>query len=88
MKDFQLRNDTKLLFRNAPVADLTSFTVGKKVLFVYGGGSADKMVDLFASLGVEMYFDGEVSVEAVKGINIATLLSADEVTDIVKECLR
>lgn len=49
---------------------------------------ADKMVELFAELGIDMYFDGEVSVEAVKGINIATLLSADEVTDIVKECLR
>lgn len=42
MKDFQLRNDTKLLFRNDPVADLTAFTVGKKLLFVYGGGFAKK----------------------------------------------
>lgn len=42
MKDFQLRNDTKLLFRNDPVADLTTFTSEKKVLFVYGGGSAKK----------------------------------------------
>ena len=50
--------------------------------------SEDKMVGLFESLGVDMYFDGEVSVEAVKEINIATLLSADEVTDIVKECIR
>lgn len=40
MKDFQLRNDTKLLFRNDPVADLTALTSKKKVLFVYGGGSA------------------------------------------------
>lgn len=62
-----------------------------KDAFGYEGGvaeSADKMVDLFGSLGVDMYFDGEVPVEAVKGINIATLLSADEVTHIVKECLR
>lgn len=62
-----------------------------KDAFGYEGGvaeSADKMVDLFGSLGVDMYFDGEVSVEAVKGINIATLLSADEVTDIVKESFR
>lgn len=40
MKDFQLRNDTKLLFRNDPTADLETLTVGKKVLFVYGGSSA------------------------------------------------
>ena len=39
MKDFQLRNDTKLLFRNNPVEDLSSITKGKRVLFVYGGGS-------------------------------------------------
>lgn len=39
MKDFQLRKDTKLLFRNDPVADLTAWVAGKKVLFVYGGGS-------------------------------------------------
>lgn len=39
MKDFQLRNDTKLLFRNDPAADLAALTEGKKVLFVYGGGS-------------------------------------------------
>lgn len=42
MKDFQLRNDTKLLFRNDPVQDLTALTAGKRVLFVYGGGSARK----------------------------------------------
>lgn len=62
-----------------------------KDAFGYEGSveeSAAKMVELFAELGVDMYFDGEVSVEAVKGINIATLFSANEVTDIVKECLR
>lgn len=42
MKDFQLRNDTKLLFRNDPTADLEVFTAGKRVLFVYGGSSAKK----------------------------------------------
>lgn len=42
MKDFQLRNDTKLLFRNDPVADLAGLAAGKKTLFVYGGGSAKK----------------------------------------------
>lgn len=38
MKDFMLRNDTKLLFRNDPTADLAELTAGKKVLFVYGEG--------------------------------------------------
>ena len=42
MKDFGLRNDTKLLFRNDPTADLAALTAGKKVLFVYGGGSVKK----------------------------------------------
>lgn len=42
MKDFQLRNDTKLLFRNDPVKDLCNIVRGKKVLFVYGGGSVKK----------------------------------------------
>lgn len=42
MKDFQLRNDTKLLFRNDPAQDLQNLTEGKRVLFVYGGGSVKK----------------------------------------------
>lgn len=42
MKDFQLRNDTKLLFRNDPAEDLAVLTAGKKTLFVYGDGSAKK----------------------------------------------
>lgn len=50
--------------------------------------SADKMTGLFVELGVDMYFDGAVSVEAIKDIDISTLLSADEVTGMVKECLR
>lgn len=39
MKDFQLRNDTKLLFRNDPVQELCNIVKDKKVLFVYGSGS-------------------------------------------------
>lgn len=42
MKDFALRNDTKLLFRNDPAGALKEFAAGKRVLFVYGGGSAKK----------------------------------------------
>lgn len=42
MKDFEFRNDTRLLFRNDPVPDLARLMSGKKVLFVYGGGSVKK----------------------------------------------
>ena len=42
MKDFQLRNDTKLLFRSEPEKELQEFTAGKKVLFIYGSGSAKR----------------------------------------------
>lgn len=42
MKDFALRNDTKLLFRNDPAGALKEFAAGKRVLFIYGGGSAKK----------------------------------------------
>lgn len=39
MKDFQIRNDTKLLFRNNPLDDLIKLTKNKKVLLVHGSGS-------------------------------------------------
>ncbi|PRY76516.1 iron-containing alcohol dehydrogenase [Alkalibacterium olivapovliticus] len=42
VKDFQLRNDTKLLFRNDPSEDLQKMINGKKVMFVFGGGSVKK----------------------------------------------
>lgn len=42
MKDFQLRNDTKLFFRRNPIGELTNLTAGKKVLFIYGSGSVKK----------------------------------------------
>ena len=62
-----------------------------KDAFGYEGSieeSADKMIRLFAELGVDMYFDGEISTDAVIGIDISTLLPTDEVTGIVKDCLR
>lgn len=42
MKDFQLRNETRLLFRNDPTEDIAHLIGNKKALFVYGGGSARK----------------------------------------------
>lgn len=61
-----------------------------KDAFGYEGNieeSADAMIKLFESLGVNMYFDGEVSAEAIKEIDIATSLSADEVMEIISDCL-
>lgn len=61
-----------------------------KDAFGYEGSveeSADAMTKLFESLGVDMYFDGEVSAEAIKDIDISTSLSADEVTEIISDCL-
>lgn len=42
LKDFRLRNDTKLLFRSDPSDDLVKLTAGKRVLFVYCGGSVKR----------------------------------------------
>lgn len=42
MKEFRLRNDTVLLFRNDPVSDITALTADKNVLFIYGGNSVYK----------------------------------------------
>lgn len=42
MKDFQLRNDTRLFLSTEPVEKLGMITKGKSVLFVYGGGSVKK----------------------------------------------
>lgn len=62
-----------------------------KDAFGYEGSieeSAGKLTGLFAELGVDMYFDGEDSAQAIKDIDISTMLSVDEVTGIVTECLR
>lgn len=49
--------------------------------------SADKMTGLFESLGADMYFDGEVSADMLKEIDIEMTLSMEELTDMVKECM-
>lgn len=46
------------------------------------------MIKLFENLGVDMYFSGEVSEEALKDIDISTGLSTGEVTELIRECLR
>lgn len=50
--------------------------------------SACKMIGFFTELGVDMYFDRGVTAEAIKGIDISTTLSVDEIMAIVEECLR
>lgn len=40
MKDFTFRNDTKLLFCNDIRETVADIAKGKKVMVVYGGGSA------------------------------------------------
>lgn len=42
MKDFQLRNDTRLQFCVNPAERLQLIARGKRVLFVYGGGSVKR----------------------------------------------
>ncbi len=80
MKDFQLRNDTKLLFRNDPARDLQELAAGKKALFVYGGGSVkkngcyDDVKDAIAKSGGTLYEAGGSSRERAaveEGIRMA-----------------
>ncbi len=74
MKDFQLRNDTKLLFRNDPTEAITECAKGKRVLFVFGGGSARKN---------SCYDDVKKAVTAV-GILFELGNASRELTDIEK----
>lgn len=75
MKDFRLRNDTELLFRNEPVDDLIKRTAGKKVLFVYGGVSA---------LGNGCYDDVKKAVSEGKGEFFELGNASRELADIEK----
>lgn len=49
--------------------------------------SAGKMVEFSTGIGIDMYFDGVVYAKKIKEIDIAMLLSQDEVTGIMKEYL-
>lgn len=50
--------------------------------------SSNKMIELFIDFGINMYFEGVASPEKIKEIDISTMFSLDEVTDVMKECLR
>ena len=58
--------------------------------FVYEGDiaeSTEKITTLFSELGIDMYFDGEVDEKAIAGISIDTVLSTEEVTDMIRESM-
>ncbi len=60
-----------------------------KDVFGYDGEiseSADRMRKLFEEIGVDMYFDGDVSKESVSRIEIGSSLTPDEVYGILEEC--
>lgn len=62
-----------------------------KDAFGYEGSieeSADKMVELFAESGVDMYFEGDVFQEKINEIEIRAAISPDEITDMIKACCR
>lgn len=73
MQDFQFRNDTKLLFRADPREDLQAIAAGKKVLFVYGGGSVKRN---------GCYDDVTAAVEAGGGTLVEHSGSSRELADI------
>lgn len=50
--------------------------------------AADSMVKLFSQLGVDMYFDGEISRETIESTDIETIFSTDELVSIITECMR
>ena len=46
------------------------------------------MINLFSEFGVDMYFDGEFTKDAVSGVSVSTSLKSDEVYTIIKNSLR
>ena len=62
-----------------------------KDVFGYEGSiceSADMMRELFEQIGIDMYFDGELSQEAVGRVATGSCLSQDELYEVLKECMR
>ena len=62
-----------------------------KDVFGYEGSiseSADRMRELFEQIGLDMYFDGELSREAVGRVATGSCLSQDELYEVLKECMR
>lgn len=47
-----------------------------------------KLVKLFADKGVDMHFDGTVSKELIRTIDISTSLSPKDLTTMIQDCIR
>lgn len=94
-KEFQLRNDTKLFFHHDLEYGLGVVLVDARAgdFGTVYGISADvaelvnKMVSIFQTLGVDMYFDGDVSEERIHQIKIETMLNTEEIHEIVKKAI-
>lgn len=50
--------------------------------------SIESMVQLFEEIGVDMYFDGELTKEQIKNIDVKSMLTAEECQQIIRDCLR
>lgn len=46
------------------------------------------MIKLFTEFGVDMYFDGEFTNEAVSKVPVSTMLNSDEVCAIIADSVR
>jgi len=47
-----------------------------------------RLVELFSSFGVPMYFEGEACSAQIADIDITTSLSINEVTTVINNCLK
>lgn len=45
------------------------------------------MIKLFEDLGVDMYFKGQITRDKIENIDFETILSIEEVTSIIEDCL-
>lgn len=46
------------------------------------------MKEVFESIGVDMCFDGEVTRDTIKSLNIDSSLSIDDITEMIRGCMR
>ena len=50
--------------------------------------ATQKMVELFTELGVDMYFDGNVTEDLIRPVEISTSFTLKELESILKGCIR
>lgn len=61
-----------------------------KDVFEYEGDvkeSAEKMTNLFIDLGLDMYFEGNTTKEAINRISIESSLNSDEIAQVILESI-